>query len=284
MMNYAVTAATGNFGQKAVKKLNELVGAENVTVIARNTEKATKLFPNNVVKHGDYEDAASMEEALQGVDRVLFISSQPGGKVDRATAQKNVVDAMKKDGVKFVAYTSFPNAQKSSTPLADDHRVTENAIKKAGIDHAFLRDNWYLENEIGFLQNGAANRDALYWANNKAGWALERDYAEAAAKVVSSNDAQEVYELAGKSLSYEELGKAIQEATGNDFAIKQVSQEEYTKSLEDAGLDSATAGLFASFQAPINSGDLAEDSDDLEKALGRPVTPIVESIKELLAH
>lgn len=284
MMNYAVTAATGNFGQKAVKKLNELVGAENVTVIARNTEKATKLFPNNVVKHGDYEDAASMEEALQGVDRVLFISSQPGGKVDRATAQKNVVDAMKKDGVKFVAYTSFPNAQKSSTPLADDHRVTENAIKKAGIDHAFLRDNWYLENEIGFLQNGAANRDALYWANNKAGWALERDYAEAAAKVVSSNDAQEVYELAGKSLSYEELGKAIQEATGNDFAIKQVSQEEYTKSLEDAGLDSATAGLFASFQAPSNSGDLAEDSDDLEKALGRPVTPIVESIKELLAH
>ena len=161
MMNYAVTAATGNFGQKAVKKLNELVGAENVTVIARNTEKATKLFPNNVVKHGDYEDAASMEEALQGVDRVLFISSQPGGKVDRATAQKNVVDAMKKDGVKFVAYTSFPNAQKSSTPLADDHWVTENAIKKAGIDHAFLRDNWYLENEIGFLQNGAANRDAL---------------------------------------------------------------------------------------------------------------------------
>ena len=284
MMNYAVTAATGNFGQKAVKKLNELVGAENVTVIARNTEKATKLFPNNVVKHGDYEDAASMEEALQGVDRVLFISSQPGGKVDRATAQKNVVDAMKKDGVKFVAYTSFPNAQKSSTPLADDHWVTENAIKKAGIDHAFLRDNWYLENEIGFLQNGAANRDALYWANNKAGWALERDYAEAAAKVVSSNDAQEVYELAGKSLSYEELGKAIQEATGNDFAIKQVSQEEYTKSLEDAGLDSATAGLFASFQAPINSGDLAEDSDDLEKALGRPVTPIVESIKKLLAH
>ena len=283
-MNYSVTAATGNFGQKAVKKLNELVGAENVTVIARNTEKATKLFPNNVVKHGDYEDAASMEEALQGVDRVLFISSQPGGKVDRATAQKNVVDAMKKDGVKFVAYTSFPNAQKSSTPLAEDHSVTENDIKKAGIDHAFLWDNWYLENEIGFLQNGAANRDALYWANNKAGWALERDYAEAAAKVVSSNDAQEVYELAGKSLSYEELGKAIQEATGNDFAIKQVSQEEYTKSLEDAGLDSATAGLFASFQAPINSGDLAEDSDDLEKALGRPVTPIVESIKKLLAH
>lgn len=283
-MNYAVTAATGNFGQSAVKELNKLVGAANVTVIARNTEKATKFFPNNKVKQGDYEDAASMVEALQGIDRVLFISSQPGGKVDRATAQKNVVDAMKEDGVKFVAYTSFPNAQQSSTPLADDHRVTENAIKDTGIAHSFLRDNWYLENEIGFLQSGAANQDALYWANNKAGWALERDYAEAAAKVVASDNPQAVYELTGKSMNYEELGKAVQEATDNNFAIKQVSQEEYTKSLEAAGLDSNTAALFASFQAPINSGNLAEDTNDLEKALGRPVTPIVDAIKKILAR
>lgn len=283
-MKYAVTAATGNFGQTAVKELNKLVGADNVVVIARNTDKGTKLFPSNEVRHGDYEEPASMNEALTGIDRVLFVSSQPGGKVDRATAQTNVVKAMVKNGVKFVVYVSFPNAQQSSTPLAADHRVTENAIKNAGINHAFLRDNWYLENEIGFLQSGAANRTALYWANNKAGWALERDYAEAAAKVVASDNPQEVYEFAGKSRSYPELGTALKEATGNDFAIKQVSHDDYVKSLEDAGLDNATAELFASFQAPIASGDLAEESDDLVKALGRPVTPIVDAIKEVLAR
>lgn len=59
-MKYAVTAATGNLGQAAVKELNKLAGAENVIVIARNTDKAAKLFPNNEVRQGDYEDKSSM--------------------------------------------------------------------------------------------------------------------------------------------------------------------------------------------------------------------------------
>ena len=113
-----------------------------------------------------------MINTFNGIDHVLFISSQPGGKVDRATAHANVVDALKENNIKFVAYTSFPDAQNSTAALATDHRLTENAIKEAGIDHSFLRNNWYLENEIGFLQSGAASCDALYWANNKAGWHL----------------------------------------------------------------------------------------------------------------
>lgn len=283
-MKYAVTAATGHFGQTAVNQLNQLVGADSVIVIARNAEKATKLFPNNEVRVGNYDDKDSMISALENVDRLLFISSQPGGKIDRATAQKNVVEAMQADGVKFVAYTSFPNAQKSISALAGDHKATENAIKDAGIAHAFLRNNWYLENEMGFLQSGAANQEALYWANNHAGWALERDYAEAAVKVLTADDPQEVYEMAGPAMTYAELGKALQKATGNDFIIKQVSSDEYEKALEATGLDHATATLFTSFQAPIDDGSLDEDSNDLATVLGRPVTPIVDAIKEILHH
>ena len=80
-MKYAVTAATGNLGQAAVKELNKLAGAENVIVIARNTDKAAKLFPNNEVRQGDYEDKSSMINTFNGIDHVLFISSQPGGQL-----------------------------------------------------------------------------------------------------------------------------------------------------------------------------------------------------------
>lgn len=281
---YAVTAATGNFGQTAIKELNKLVGKDNVVVIARNLAKGQKLFPNNEVRHGDYENLDSMNGALKGIDRVLFISSQPGGKISRATAQKNVVKAMKNNNVKFVAYTSFLNAQNSKTPLADDHRITENDIKEAGIAHSFLRDNWYLENEIVFLQNGAANRPAVYWADNHAGWALEREYAEAAAKVVASENPKEIYEFAGKPRTYVDLGHGLQKATGNNFEIKQVSSDQYTSYLETAGSDHATAVLFSSFQAPIHFGALDENSDDLEKVLGHPLTPIEDAIKEILAR
>ena len=95
---------------------------------------------------------------------------------------------------------------------------------------------------------------------------------------------REVYEFAGKTRTYDELGKALQEATGNDFTIKQISHDDYVKSLEKAGLDTPTAELFASFQDPINSGNLNKESNDLEKVLGHPVTPLVDAIKEVLAR
>lgn len=281
---FAITAATGKFGQTAVKELNKLVGADNVVVIARNLEEGKELFPNNEIRHGDYEDLDSMNSALKGIDRVLFISSQPGGKIPRSEAQANVVEAMKNNGVEFVAYTSFPDAQNSKTPLAEDHRNTENKIKEAGLAHSFLRNNWYLENEVVFLQSGAANNPTLYWANNHAGWALEREYAEAAAKVVASDNTQEIYEFAGPARTYEDLGHALQKATGNDFEIKQVSSDEYTEYLEKAGSDHATAAMFASFQAPIDSGALDENSDDLEKVLGHSLMLIEDAIKEILAR
>ncbi|MDK6803433.1 NAD(P)H-binding protein [Lactobacillus mulieris] len=283
-MKYAITAATGNFGQVAVKLLNKLVGEENVIVVARNLEKATKMFQNNEVRQGDYDDKDAMIEALTDVDKVLFISSQPGGKVDRATAQKNVVDALVKNNVKFVAYTSFPKAEDSDNWLASDHKITEEAIKKAGLHHSFLHNNWYLENEMGFLQSGVDNQPAVYWTNGYAGWALEREYAEAAVKVLIAETPKEVYEFSGKLSNYKDLGYALQVVTGNDFAIKHVSEAEYIKYLENTGLKPEIATLFAKFDQPIDDGSLAVNSNDLVEVLGHPLLSLEDAIKEILAR
>ncbi|KRL73772.1 hypothetical protein FC09_GL000556 [Lactobacillus delbrueckii subsp. indicus DSM 15996] len=50
---------------------------------------------------------------MAGVDKLLFISSLPGGAVTRADQHKNVVEAAKNAGVGYVAYTSFPKASES---------------------------------------------------------------------------------------------------------------------------------------------------------------------------
>lgn len=281
-MIYAVTAATGNFGQTAVKKLADKVGQENVVVIARNTDKAQKLFPALEVRQGDYADQSSMTQALQGVDKVLFISSQPGGAVSRDQQHKNVVAALKDAGVDFVAYTSFPDAQNSSSALAVDHKLTENLLKDSGIAHSFLRNNWYLEDEIGFLQSGAQNQTAAYWANGKAGWALEREFAEAAVNVLTADAPKEVYEFAGPMRSYEDLGRALQEATGNDFAVQQISKDAYTQALVASGLDQGTAAMFAAFQDPIANGSLNHPSNDLAEVLGHQPASLTDAIKEIL--
>lgn len=80
-MKYAVTAATGRFGRVAVEQLIDLVGKDQVVAIVRDVAKGQELLPTGIeIRQGDYADQAGMTSALVGIDRLLFISSQPGGQ------------------------------------------------------------------------------------------------------------------------------------------------------------------------------------------------------------
>lgn len=260
-MKYGITAATGHFGQVAVKELVGLVGADNIVAIVRNLEKAKQLLSDDIeIRQGDYDDKNSLVSAFEGLDKVLFISSQPGGKITRLEQHTNVVDALKETKVDFVAYTSFPHADQAKSALASDHTATEKLIVESGIKHSFLRNNWYLENEAGFL-NG---EDIVYAAGNgKVGWALEREYAEGAVKVLVSDETKDVYEFAGASRSYADLAKAVGEVYGKEIAVTNVASDDYKAGLEKAGLDENTIGFILMIQDLIKQGELTEETSDL---------------------
>jgi NAD(P)H dehydrogenase (quinone) len=282
-MKYAVTAATGHFGRVAVKQLTNLVGKEQVVAIVRNVAKGEEILPAGVeIRQGDYTDPAGMQEALAGIDRLLFISSQPGGAVNREIQHCNVVKAAKAAGVSLVAYTSYPNADQATAPLAHDHQATEEALKKSGLAHVFLRDNWYLENDLSFLLAGQAGQPAIYWTDGKAAWAPEALYATATAKVLITSAPKEVYEFGGQPVSYKELGAALEEALGKKVKITKLSRPEYEAALVASGMDEQTASQFASFEEPHQHGDLDVSSNDLATVLGYPLPSLVESIKQLL--
>ncbi|WP_369385612.1 NAD(P)H-binding protein [Lacticaseibacillus camelliae] len=174
MTTYAVTGATGRFGQRALQYLAAKISTSDIVALARNTEKAKTLDPAGItIRQADYTDVDQMTQALKNVDRLLFISSVPGGAVSRSQQHQNVVTAAKRAGVNYIAYTSFPHADVSTAALAADHHATEQAILDAGIKHSFLRNNWYLENEMPRLKAAAAGQDFLYAAGEgKVGWPL----------------------------------------------------------------------------------------------------------------
>jgi NAD(P)H dehydrogenase (quinone) len=49
-----------------------------------------------------------------------------------------------------------------------------------------------------------------------------------------------------------------------------------------AGLDEGTAGFVAALDANIANGDLAEATEDLKKLIGRPSTPLKDTVKKLV--
>ena len=151
-MKYLVTGATGKLGSKIVDVLLKSVPASELAVSVRNPEKAEALKAKGVdVRHGDFDKPETLDEAFKGVERLLIISAD-GDNDTRIRQHANAVEAAERAGVSFIAYTSLADATESQNLMAPPHVETEGAIERTGIPHAFLRNNWYLENELGSIQ------------------------------------------------------------------------------------------------------------------------------------
>ncbi|MBM7706785.1 NAD(P)H dehydrogenase (quinone) [Chryseomicrobium aureum] len=283
-MKILVTGATGKLGSKVVESLLKTVPASDLVVSVRNPEKAEELRSRGVeVRQGDFDHPETLDTAFKGIDRVLIISAD-GDNETRIRQHVNAVHAAERAGVKFIAYTSLANATDSKILLAPPHVATEAAISKTGIPYSFLRNNWYLENEIGSIQGAIAGAPWVTSAGEgKVGWALQQDYAEAAAAVlVGQGHENTTYELSGPLLTQQELVSALENVVGKDIPVQQVSDEEYAEIMKGVGLPDFVIPLVVGIQEGIRNGSLEVTSSDFEKVLGRPVTPINEALNRLV--
>ena len=280
-MKYLVTGATGGFGSYALDFLKESVPTADIYALVRSEEKGAALKEAGLnIRIGDYADKDSMKQALEGIDRLLFVSGAPG---NRQEEHANVVEAAKEAGVAYIAYTSFAGADKATSPLAADHIFTERLIEKSGIAHTFLRNNWYLENEMPIAGAALNNGKFVYAAENgKTGWALKREYAEVAAKALAGTEYPAILELSGKPVSYDVLAEALKKATGKDFEVVRSDDQGFIDNLVGSGMPQPVAEMFLSFQYDIKNDQLDVVSDDFEKALGRPLVSLEAGFKELL--
>ena len=281
-MKYLVTGATGGFGGYALNFLKESVATADIYALVRSEEKGAALKEAGLnIRIGDYADKDSMKQALEGINRLLFVSGAPG---NRQEEHANVVEAAKEAGVTYIAYTSFAGADKATSPLAADHIFTERLIEKSGIAHTFLRNNWYLENEMPIAGAALSNGKFVYAAENgKTGWALKREYAEVAAKALAGTEYPAILELSGKPVSYDALAEALKKATGKDFEVVRSDDQGFIDNLVGSGMPQPVAEMFLSFQYDIKNDQLDVVSDDFEKALGRPLVSLEAGFKELLA-
>ncbi len=279
-MKIMVTGATGKLGSKVVEAVLKIVSPEQLAVSVRNTEKAEGLKARGVdVRQGDFDRPETLASAFSGIDRLLIISTD-GDNATRIRQHANAIAAAKDAQVKFIAYTSVAKANENTLSLAEVHRAAEEAIRKTGIPYALLRNNWYLENEIGSIQGALAGAPwATAAGNGKVGWALQKDYAEAAAAVLTgSGHENKIYELSGKPLTQQELVSALGTVLRKDIPVQQVDDTAYTAIMRDAGLPEMLIPVLSGIQKAIRDGALDVESSDFEKLLGRPAVPIHEAL------
>lgn len=283
-MTYALTGSTGALGTLVVQHLLKAkVSPSSIVALARTQTKAQALKDQGLtVRLADYTNPGALEAALKGVDRLLLISASEFGQ--RVTQHTNVIQAAARAGVKLIVYTSITQADTSTNPLAPDHRDTEALLKKSGVPHVILRNNWYLENYAGDFQ-GAVGSGVLAAASGegRVASALRTEYAEAAARVLTSEgQGGKIYDLGGTPWTYKELAEAVAAASGRPVVYKNISYDEKKAFLVSVGLPDPVAAVFAEVDRSIAAGSLAGGSQDLEKLLGRKPLGLKEAVKTLL--
>jgi NAD(P)H dehydrogenase (quinone) len=283
-MSIVVTGATGHLGRLAVEALLERgVPAAEIVATGRRTEALTDLADRGVVvRTADYDDAASLEAAFEGAERLLLVSGSEVGQ--RVRQHGNAVAAAQAAGVGFIAYTSIAHADTSTLLLAEEHRATEQLLAEAGVPHALLRNSWYTENYTGqlplYLEHGIAGAAG----DGAVSAATRADYAVAAAAVVATGGhAGAVYELGGVPFTMTELAQAVSAATGRTVTYTDLPVEQYQQVLVAAGLPAPAAAVFADGDRGVAAGELLVEGDDLARLLGRAPTSLADAVAAAVA-
>ncbi len=280
----AITGATGHLGQLTLTELLKTVPASQLVAIVRNPAKAETLAQQGViVRQAEYGDQAALTAALEGVDKLLLISSSEVGQ--RAVQHRNVIDAAKAAGVKFIAYTSLLHADQSPLGLHVEHVDTEQYLAASGIPYALLRNGWYSENYLASAPAALAHGVFIGSAGEgKIASATRGDYAAAAAKVISSEGhAGKVYELAGdEAWTLSELAAELSKQSGKPVVYQNLSEADFAAALKGAGLPEAFANLLADSDAGAAKGGLFDSSRTLSTLIGRPTTSIRDSIRAIV--
>ncbi|MGW4485699.1 NAD(P)H-binding protein [Amycolatopsis sp. NPDC004368] len=283
-MSIVITGATGQLGRLVIADLLAAgVPSDEITAVARSAEKAADLGVR--VHVGDYDKPETFTGAFAAGDRVLLVSgTDPGRRVPQHAA---VLDAAKAADVAQLAYTGVFGGPDADFTLAEDHRATEQLILDSGLPYTFLRNNWYSEMAVpdvaGSLARGAVVNSVP--ADGRIATASRADYAEAAAAVLRTDGhLGAAYELGGDhAWTYGEFAAELARLGGSPVTHTTVSGADYEAILTGAGVPPLVAAILVDVDTAIARGRLAGTPGDLAKLLGRPTTPLAETITKLLA-
>jgi NAD(P)H dehydrogenase (quinone) len=283
-MSIVVTAATGQLGRLVIDELLDRVPAAEVVAVVRDAGKAADIAARGVeLRIADYSDPQSLAGAFRTGDVVLLISGSEVGQ--RITQHTAVVTAAKEAGVARIAYTGVLGGPDADFLLADDHKATEQAILDSGLPYTFLRNGWYTENYTAQLPVQLEHGVVGAAGEGRVGSASRRDFAAAAAVALTGEGHEnKAYELSGdEAWTLAEYAAEVSKQSGKEIAYADVPAEVLTGILVGAGLPEAFVGILVDVDVSGISRDLLQGgSGDLSRLIGRPTTPLADTVAAAL--
>ena len=281
-----VTGAAGHLGRATLETLLSTGSHHRIVASSRRPETLADFAAKGVeVRKADFDDAASLDLAFRGIDRLLIVSTDALDRPGRRFEQhKRAIDAAVRQGVKHVVYTSVVRADEIDSPLilAQDHNLTEAALERSGLDYTILRNNWYAENLLGDIQY-ALSAGALTTASGdgKVGWVTRQDCARSAAAALSSDfTGKRKLDITGpEALTMAQIARILSEVSGKPVTYAAVPSTVRKGILEQAGLPGFVADVLVNAEEAMAQGWLATAPGDVESLTGSEPPPLADFLR-----
>ncbi|MBC3787570.1 SDR family oxidoreductase [Spirosoma utsteinense] len=280
-----VTGATGHLGAATIHFLLKKMPASQVAALVRDADKAAALTERGVtIRVGHYDDTASLDRAMQGVEKVLLIAGTD--EENRVQQHKNVVDAAKKAGVPFIAYTSRTLKDRSTMAnlLMEGHFQTEDYIIASGLTYALFRNVLYMDVIPQFV--GASVFETgihLPAGEGKVPFALRDEMGEAMANVLAADSSgSAIYNFTGsEGYSFADVAAVLTDLSGKRVKYTPAEPSVFETQLAGRGVPDVIVQRVIRFLTDIKNGQEDDVYPDLENLLGRKPASLREGLKGL---
>ena len=257
-----LTGATGAAGSFIA---NEFVQQrEPVRILVRDGAKATALekVPSVKIVEGDMSKPSSLGPALDGVDRVLMISSS---LMDMVETQSAFIDASKAAGVRHVIKFSGLDARPETTfPFGLMHKQIEDYLENSGLAWTHLRPTGFMQEYLReapsiihdsafYLALGDVPLNPVDLADvGKVGFFLLRD---------GGHEGERLHMTGPEALTMAEMADRISRSIGRPVRYVPVSRADRRQALIAHGIPSEFADALDSQVEERLKGELESQVD-----------------------
>jgi NAD(P)H dehydrogenase (quinone) len=280
-----ITGATGHLGSATIEALLKKLAPTQLAALVRDESKAAALAAKGVsIRVGSYDDTASLDQAMVGIEKVLLIAGTD--EENRLRQHQNVVDAAKKAGVSFIAYTSraLKDRQTLANRLMEGHFQTEDYIMASGLRYALFRNILYMDAIPLFVGDKVFESGInLPAGQGRVAFALRSEMGEAMAAVLAGNtNSSHIYQLTGShAYSFSDIAAALTDLSGKAVQYAAPEKAAFESQLRERGVPPVAVQRITGFMTDIANGQEEETSPELEQLLGRKPATLREGLKML---
>jgi NAD(P)H dehydrogenase (quinone) len=282
-----ITGANGAFGRLVVEQLLTRMPAAELVVSVREPAASPFAAQGISVRHGDFDEPATLPAAFAGAHTVLINGTNYGApSADRARQQAAALRAAHNAGATRIVVTTWADLDNCPLEFVRDFPETEKLAAAWGPGWTVLRMTYGMAASLARDVNTARQTGVL---TAPAGIAHAtptsvRELADAAATVLvePGHDAR-TYELTGPdAISWDDLAALASDVSGRSIAYRPVSDEEFGVQVRAAGWPPPAVDMLLDYYRAFRAGWANTPQTDLAAVLRRPATGSIEAVREAL--